>query len=139
MNNKSQILELYYSEHLKVKEISAILNVSSPYISKIIKDDIRYTDEKSNRTLISKENRKKYMNKYIKDKNYKKRIEENFQAVIAQHNSDVKCLSNFSHLSNENYRKWNTSAYKYNISKRRYEFDSNLGRAADVPKYIKER
>lgn len=48
-------------------------------------------------------------------------------------------LSKSKHLSNENYRKWNYSAYKYNPSRKRYEFDEKLGRSIDVPKYIKER
>ena len=48
-------------------------------------------------------------------------------------------LSKSNHLSNESYRKWNYSAYKYNSSKRRYEFDEKLGRSYDIPKYIKER
>ena len=56
-----------------------------------------------------------------------------------QHRQDSKELSKSGHLSNENYRKFNYSAYKYNPSKRRYEFDNTLGRSYAVPKYIKER
>lgn len=48
-------------------------------------------------------------------------------------------LSKSKKLTDENYRKWNKSAYKYNPSKHRYEFDESLGRSYDVPKYIKER
>ena len=59
--------------------------------------------------------------------------------VKAEHNQAVSELSERKHLTNEDYRKWNYSAYKYNPSKRRYEFDENLGRSYDVPKYIKER
>ena len=49
------------------------------------------------------------------------------------------CKDKIKNLSNENYRKWNSSAYTYNPSKRRFEFDKNLGRSADVPKYINDR
>lgn len=42
-------------------------------------------------------------------------------------------------MSNIVEKKWNISAYRYNPSKHRYEFDERLGRSADVPKYIKER
>ena len=56
-----------------------------------------------------------------------------------QHRQASYELSKSKHLSNENYRKWNSSAYKYNPSKHRYEFDKKLGRSNDVPKYIKER
>ena len=75
----------------------------------------------------------------MKNKREKKKIEDNYSLLKAQHFQASKELSKTSHLSNENYRKWNQSAYKYNPSKRRFEFDKNLGRSSDVPKYIKER
>ena len=53
------------------------------------------------------------------------------------HNQASSELSERKYLTNENYKKWNKSAYNYNPSKKRYEFDSSLGRSADVPKYIK--
>ena len=48
-------------------------------------------------------------------------------------------LSQRSYLTNESYRKFNSSAYKYNPSRHRYEFDEKLGRSYAIPKYIKER
>ena len=78
-------------------------------------------------------------NKFIKNKREKQRIEDNYSALQAQHAQASRELSKSKHLSNENYRKWNSSAYTYNPSKRRFEFDKNLGRSADVPKYINDR
>ena len=75
----------------------------------------------------------------MKNKREKKRIEDNYDALKSKHDQASKELSKSSYLTNENYRKWNISAYKYNASKKRYEFDSKLGKSADVPKYIKER
>ena len=75
----------------------------------------------------------------MKHKREQKRIEDNYSTLQAQHRQDVLELSKSKRLSNENYRRWNNSAYKYNPLKRRYEFDESLGRSADVPKYIKER
>lgn len=72
-------------------------------------------------------------------KREQKRIEDNYSAIQAQHIQASRELSKGKHLTNENYRKWNSSAYKYNPSKRRYEFDKTLGRASDVPKYINDR
>ena len=72
-------------------------------------------------------------------KREQKRIDDNFAFVEEQHRQATLELSKSKHLSNESYRKWNISAYKYNPSKHRYEFDEKLGRSADVPKYIKER
>lgn len=137
--SKEKIIELFYIEHLKVKEISEIVNTSSAYITKIIKQDARYLQEKEYRKNISKQKRKIDQNNFIKKKREQQRIDDNYSIVQSQHEQATRELSKTRHLSDENYRKWNYSAYKYNPSKRRYEFDETLGRAADVPKYIKER
>lgn len=139
MENKKQIIELYYSKHLKVKEISNLLNISSPYITKIIKQDNRYDNEKSYRKNINIQNRKIAKNQFMKNKREKKKIDDNYSTVLSQHNQAVRELSKGRYLNNESYRKWNYSAYNYNPSKKRYEFNDTLGRSADVPKYIKER
>ena len=39
MINKEQILDLYYNEHLKQKEIANIVGTSTQYISKVVRDD----------------------------------------------------------------------------------------------------
>lgn len=123
---KEKIISSYYIEHLKVKEISEALDVSSAYITKIIKQDNRYAEEKQYRKDISKNKRRLDKNKFIKNKRDKKRIEDNYQAVQAQHVQASMELSKSKHLSNEAFRKWNYSAYTYNPSKHRYEFNERL-------------
>lgn len=137
--SKEQIINLFYIEHLKIKDIAEKVNTSSAYVTKVIKQDSRYVKEKEFRKSISKENRRIAQNKFVKEKRELELIEDNYSIVIAQHNQAVCELSKRGYLSDESYRKWNYSAYKYNPSKRRYEFDSKLGRASDVPKYVKER
>lgn len=136
---REKIISYYYIEHLKVKDIAQELNVTSAYITKIIKQDIRYAQEKQYRKKCSKFKRKVEQNKFIKNKREKQRLEDNYYAMKAEHEKAAKELSKSSHLTNENYRKWNSSAYKYNPSKKRYEFNEELGRSYDIPKYIKER
>ena len=136
---KDKILNLFYIEHLKVKEIAEKTSVTSAYVTKVIKTDFRYKEEKNFRKEKSKEKRKLAQNNFIKQKRENKRIEDNYEFVQSQHIQASIELSKSKKLTDENYRKWNTSAYKYNPSKHRYEFDESLGRAADVPKYIKER
>ena len=138
-NKRNVIIELFYNQHLKVNEIADKVKTSSAYITKIIKLDTRYCEEKQNRKSLSKENRKISKNNFMKHKREQKRIEDNYSTLQAQHRQDVLELYKSKRLSNENYRRWNNSAYKYNPLKRRYEFDESLGRSADVPKYIKER
>lgn len=139
MEKKEKIIDLYYVEHLTSKEISDKLNISSAYITKIIKKDLRYTEEKICRLENSKQKRKISQNNFIKNKRQRLRIEDNYLILQAQHNQAINELSKRKHLTNENYRKWNISAYLYNPSKSRYEFNSTLGRSYAVPKYIKER
>lgn len=136
---KDNIIDLFYIEHLKVKDIAENVNTSSAYVTKVVKKDNRYLQEKIYRKTISKDKRKIDQNNFIKNKREKQRIEDNYSIVQVQHEQASKELSKSKHLSNENYRKWNCSAYKYNPSKKRYEFDEKLGRSIDVPKYIKER
>lgn len=123
---KDNIISNYYIKHQKVKEISEELGVSTAYITKIIKQDTRYSNEKQYRKDISKKKRKLAKNKFIKNKRDKKRIEDNYQAIQAQHDQASRELSKSKHLSNESFRKWNSSAYTYNPSKHRYEFDEQL-------------
>lgn len=138
-NSKETIIKLFYIDHLKVNEIAQTMNTSSAYITKVIKQDARYIEEKKFRKELSKVKRKVDQNNSIKKKREIKRIEDNYAEVQIQHIQASQELSKSSHLSDENYRKWNSSAYHYNPSKYRYEFDESLGRAADVPKYVKER
>ena len=137
--SKENFINLFYNELLKTKEIAEKLHVSSSYVTKIIKQDDRYIQEKNFRKKESKNNRKIAQNKFIKKKREKQRLEDNYSYVQSQHEQATRELSKSSHLSNESYRKWNYSAYSYNPSKKRYEFDERLGRSVDVPKYIKER
>lgn len=136
---KNNIITLFYTEHLKVKEIAERTNTTSTYITKVIKQDDRYMKEKEYRKAISKNKRKVAQNSFIKNKREHKRIEDNYAFVKVQHEQASRELSKAKYLSDESYRKWNYSAYTYNPSKHRYEFNEQLGRAADVPKYIKGR
>ena len=138
-NKKDKIIELFFIEHLTVKDIAKAVDTSSSYITKIIKKDDRYMQEKEYRKSISKDKRKIAQNEFMRNKREKKKIEDNYSVLKAQHLQASRELSKASHLTNESYRNWNKSAYKYNPSKKRFEFDKNLGRSSDVPKYIKER
>ena len=138
-NKKDKIIELFFINHLSVKEIADSVGTSSAYITKIIKTDERYVMEKQYRKEKSKEKRKKDKNNFMKNKREQKRIDDNYSFVQAQHYQATRELSKSRHITNETYRKWNSSAYKYNPLKKRYEFDEQLGRASDIPKYIKER
>ena len=138
-NLKDKIFDLFYIKPLQVKDIAKSEKVSSAYVTKVVKTDLRYETEKEFRKNKSKEKRKLDQNKFNKQKREKRRIEDNYAFVQSQHEQATREFSKSQKLSDENYRKWNKSAYKYNPSKHRYEFDEALGRSYDVAKYIKER
>ena len=138
-SKKDMIIELFFEQHLKVNEIAQNIGTSSAYITKIIKQDQRYLEEKQSRQEVSKLNRKIAQNNFMKNKREQKRIDDQYLVVQAQHKQDAMELSKRGHMNNQTFRKWNSSAYNYNPSKHRYEFNEQFGRAADVPKYVKER
>ena len=82
---KDKILNLFYIEHLKVKEIAEKTKVTSAYITKVIKTDSRYMEEKNFRKEKSKEKRKQDQNNFIKQKRENKRIQDNYEFVQSQH------------------------------------------------------
>ena len=57
-NKKDKIIEMFFINHLSVKEIADSIGTSSAYITKIIKTDDRYVGEKQYRKEKSKEKRK---------------------------------------------------------------------------------
>lgn len=140
MNNKDKVLELYFISGLKQVDIAEKLGITSSAVSQILRGDIRFVEEKNRRKC---ENRTKHIEntkKLIKRQREKKKFEKNSDDLILRnmHEQDVRELSKGKYLTNENYRKWNKTAYKYNSEKRRYEFkEQELGRSYDVPKIIK--
>ena len=136
---EEKVIEMFFELHLSPKEIAKALKISKSSVTKITKKDNRYEQEKQHRKDISKMKKENAHKKFIKKQRENKKIEDNYSIVQSQHNQAVNELSKSNHLTNEGYRKWNYSAYKYNPFKKRYEFDESLGRSHDVPKYIKER
>lgn len=91
INTKQIIITKYYEQHIKPIIISKQLNIHPSYITKIIKTDTRYAQEKQIRLSISKENRKQYKTNWIKNKRaYNKELDE---FVKLQHIQATKELS----------------------------------------------
>ena len=68
IDNKNYILDKYYNEHDKPTNIAKKLNVNPSYITKIIKNDTRYIQEKEYRAQISRKNRKIAKREWIRNK-----------------------------------------------------------------------
>ena len=105
---------MYYNEHDKPINIAKELNVNPSYITKIIKNDIRYIQEKEYRAEISKENRKIAKREWIRNKRQSENDKQLYEFVKQQHIEASKELSYSSEMSDLAYRKWNSSAYHRN-------------------------
>ena len=138
---KEKILNLFFDEHLSQIEIAKELNITKGYVSRVVTKDNRYTEFKKKKLEESHKRHNKQIQDETKQTREKLKFERKSDDLILKslHNKDTMELSERPHLSDESYRRWNCSAYKYNPSKKRFEFDENLGRAADVPQFVKGR
>ena len=136
---EQEILNLYFVECLKQTEIAKRLEISNSKVSRIVTKDSRYPEEKERRKEISKIKHSESAKRIMKKKRERIKFEKNADDLLLRkmHNQASMELSKNSRLSDMAYRNWNTSAYKYNEEKKRYEFREELGRSYDVKKYLK--
>lgn len=134
MSNKEKIINLFYSEHLKPVDIALKLNVSNSYVSKVIKKDSRYHEEKSQRKQQNELKHKEQTIEYMKLK--QKSNKDSYEALKAQLKQDAEELSYYFDISDRSFRKFNSGAYKYNAKKKRFEIDRKLTVSIDVPKVV---
>ena len=135
IDNKNYILDKYYNEHEKPTIIAKELKVNPSYITKIIKGDTRYIQEKEYRSQISKENRKIAKKEWIRNKRQNEADKQLYEFVKQQHIDANKELSYSSEMSDLAYIRWNSSAYHRN-SKGNLIIDRKLKVSSDVPKSI---
>ena len=79
MNNKEKILDLYFIKHLKQNAIATELNVSTQYISRIVRSDERYKHEKELRKQENSKKRKEYLQEYFKNYDRPKNDDNSYQ------------------------------------------------------------
>ena len=134
MSNKEIIIDLFYNKHLKPVDIALQVDVSNAYISKIIKKDSRYHEEKNERKQQNKLKHKERTIEYMKLKQQSNR--DSYEALKSQLKQDAEELSYYFDISDRSFRKCNASAYKYNSKKKRFEIDRKLTVSIDVPKTV---
>ena len=138
MDKKEQILDLYFNKHLQQTEISNQLQVSQQYISKIVKKDERYKQEKDYRKSKNAEKRKLYQMEYQKNYIRKKDNDIAFEALQAQLAQDAKLLSYKAHnLSTYALKKANSSIYEYDKNRNQYVMLKGIKASIDLPKRIR--
>lgn len=136
MDTKEQILDLYYNQHLKQKEIAKIVGKSNPYISKIVRADSRNKREKENRKKENAKNRKDYLQDYFKNYLRPKKNDNSYEQLLALLKQDVLELSyGCNDISDYAFAKWNSSAY-HTDKKGNLVIDKKLNVGFDVPKSV---
>lgn len=135
MENKEKILEMYFNNHMKQTQISAQLNVSQQYISKIIKQDERHVLEKDTRKTINANNRKITQLEYQKNYTRKSVKDNSYEQMLAQQKQDAMELSYSNEISDYTFAKWNLSAYHTN-KKGNLAINRNLAVSVDVPRTV---
>ena len=93
MDNQENILDLYYNKHLKQIDIATKIGVSKQYVSKVVKADTRFQQEKDNRKAENKTNRKEYLKNYFKTYERPSKEDNSYEQLQAQLNQDTLELS----------------------------------------------
>lgn len=138
-NKKNEILFLFFEEHLNIIKISTQLNVSKQYVSKIVRKDIRHSEETLKRR---KENKEKQVerNKKCIQKKRRQDYENRLNAIVEQqHFQAITELSGKKYINNRAYRNWNTSIYEFNYKTKEYQLKKNFKNKTSyaIPQKIK--
>ncbi len=136
MVDTNTIISKFYDFHEKPNDIAKKLEVSSSYITKIIKKDGRYSSEKAYRQKISKENRKVSKREWIKNKRKTEADKQLDEMLKKQHIEASKELSYSYEMSDLAYVKWNRSAFVYDKNSSDLVLNKKLKCGADVPKRV---
>ena len=140
MDNKQKIEELYFKKSFSLTKIAKALNISVSYVSRVLRSNVNYQEEKKRRETENLKKRRNCQKKIITELRKRKATQnliEN-QTMRKQHNQAAKELSKKRTLNKETLRKW-CSLYDYNKEKQRYEFNTKEGilKPNDFPLYIK--
>ena len=111
---KDKIIELFFVKRLKPVDIAKKLKVGMPYITKIIRKDERYIEEKESRKSENKEKNKIQKRIYAQNRREKEKQDKiEYERLLIQKNQDNQILSTKKKEDDLQYAKWNSSVYEY--------------------------
>ncbi len=131
---KNKIIKLFYEQHKRTTDIAKELKVVDSYATKIIQKDDRYIQEKELRGIESKERTKAKKREHIRNK--REREKQEYQAMLNQINRDNQYFSKRNEISDEQYAKWNKSAYEYEKNSSDLILKGNINAGYAVPKRV---
>jgi len=136
MERNKIIVELYFINKMKQKDIAEQLNISKYIVSRVLAKDSRYKKEKEKRKEISTQrHNKQKVESIIK----KRKEKQNFYDVLkSQHlQASLELSGGKKNIGNRAFRNWNPSIYRYDNKTRSYKLKSNIVATYDVPRKIK--
>ena len=137
MSKKDEIITLYFEEKMSAIEISKNIEVGQSYITKVIKQDSRYSEEKQRR----KENTRKRHNTINREnmRKVRKELAISNDVLKIQHYQASLELSGRKTISNRAFRNWNSSIYRFHEKTKEYRVKEELKDKITyaVPKKIK--
>lgn len=102
MSNQDRICNLFYNKHKKQREIADIVGTSQQYVSKVIKEDHRYKQEKEQRQALHAKQRHAKQAQYNKSKKEQEIREYEYLKYLQMCNSvemSKRYLTNSEQLS----------------------------------------
>lgn len=136
-NNRDLILKLYFTDKLRVVDISKQLEISKSAVTQVLQQDEKYIYEKEVRKKQNRIKHNREIQKRVENKR-KEKSSSDFQILKIMHEqASLELSGGKKTMSNRAFRDWNPSIYKYNEKCKCYMLKSGIKVGADVPKKIK--
>ncbi|MCR3760195.1 helix-turn-helix domain-containing protein [Clostridium felsineum] len=130
---EEKITRLFYEKRLKVYEIAGIFNISNATVTKVIKKDLNYKNEKARRKGESRKINREKSKLAIKKKRGKIR-EEELRILLKLQKQNAIDMSRMSKLSTKKMVEMNLNHYKYNPISKSLEFvEASGSKPNDLP------
>lgn len=136
-----EIYKLYFYSKMTFSEISKVVDISISQVSRIVKKNENYIDEKIRRINENKLKNKEFTKQFMKEKR-KSQAKGNTdeKAILDYLHNQASCeLSEKRTINNRAFRNWNSSIYEFHNKTKEYrlkeEFKNKTSYA--VPKKIK--
>ena len=134
---EEKIKYLYYTDKMLQKDIANELDISRATVSRIIRKDPRYIEEKNNRKRLNKIKHNKDIQKRVEEKR-KNTSDLDYQIMKKMHEeASLELSGGRKPIGNIAFRNWNKSAYRYDSKNNRYVLKKEINAGVDVPKTIK--
>ena len=136
MENRENILDLYFNKHLKQKDIATMVGVTKQYVSKIVNADIRSKKEKQTRKDKNAITRKDYMKEYFKNYVRLKKEDNSYEQLkVLQYQDSLELSYSSSNINDYAFAKYNLSIYRRDKNGN-LKLSRGIKVGGDVPKSI---